>query len=159
LLIEGGVEKDLTFGEIGNPTIFEIELFNSGNVESEIKVFTSGGVRGWNLILGFESPADCTYNPEEDNLICKIAEGESVIVTVRVNPPGGDNVDVEDSFKFTVSAEPTDVGLVGRENLELTVNGEPEEFGFNSLITPNVLFGIAALVLVGFAALALRRRN
>lgn len=159
LVIDEGVEKDLIFGELGNPTIFEVELLNTGNVESEIKVFTSGGVRGWNLILGYKSPADCTYDAEDDHLICKIAEGESVIVTVRVNPPGGDNVDVEDSFKFTLSAEPTDVGLVGRENLELTVNGQPDEFGFNSLITPNVLFGIAALVLVGFAALALRRRN
>jgi hypothetical protein len=159
LLLDGDVEKDLTFGEIGNPTIFEIELFNSGNIESEIKVFTSGGVRGWNLILGFKGPGDCEYEAKGDHLICTIDEGESVIVTVRVNPPGGENNDVTDSFKFTLSAEPTDIGLVGRENLELTVNGEPAEFGLNSLITPNVLFGIATLVLLGFAALALRRRN
>lgn len=159
LILDGDVEKDLIFGELGNPTIFEVELFNSGNVESEIKIFTSGGVRGWNLILGHKGSSDCSYNAEEDHLICKIDEGESVIVTVKVNPPGGDNMDVEDSFKFTLSAEPTDVGLVGRENLELTVNGEPEEFGFNSLITPDVLFGIGALVLIGFAVLALRRRN
>ena len=49
--------------------------------------------------------------------------------------------------------------MVGRENLELTVNGQPEEFAFNSLITPNVLMSMAALVLIGFAYLALRRRN
>ena len=159
LLLDGDVEKDLTFGELGNPTIFEVELFNSGNIESEIRVFTSGGVRGWNILLGFNGPGDCEYEPKEDHLICTIDEGESVIVTVRVNPPGGDNTEVSDSFKFTLSAEPTDIGLVGRENLELTVNGEPAEFGLNSLITPNVLFGIAALVLIGFAALALRRRN
>ena len=66
---------------------------------------------------------------------------------------------MEDSFKFTLSAEPTDIGIVGRENIELTVNGQPEEFALNSYITPNVLMSIGALVLVGFAYLAMRRRN
>ena len=155
LILDGDVEMDVTFGDLGNSPVFEIELFNSGNVESEIKVFSSGGVRGWNIIL---SSDDCSGYDNGDYLICKISAGESVIVKAKVNPPGGDNIDVEDSFKFTLSAEPTDVGLVGRENLELTVNGAPAEFGLNSLITPNVLFGIAGLVLIGFAVLALRRR-
>ena len=52
LNMDGAIERDVTFGKIGNSPIFEIELFNSGNVESEIKVFHSGGMRGWNIILG-----------------------------------------------------------------------------------------------------------
>ena len=153
----GGVEKDIVFGEIGNSAKFEVLLSNSGNVESEFKVFSSGGLRGWNVILSSESSSVCKNNG--DHLLCTLDEGESVRIYAKVNPPSGDNTEVEDSFTFTLSTEPSDIGLVGRENLELTVNGQPEEFAFNSLITPNVLMSMAALVLIGFAYLALRRRN
>ena len=153
----GGVEKDIVFGEIGNSAKFEVLLSNSGNVESEFKVFSSGGLRGWNVILSSESSSICENNG--DHLLCTLDEGESVRIYAKVNPPSGDNTEVEDSFTFTLSTEPSDIGLVGRENLELTVNGQPEEFAFNSLITPNVLMSMAALVLIGFAYLALRRRN
>jgi len=153
----GGVEKDIVFGEIGNSAKFEVLLSNSGNVESEFKVFSSGGLRGWNVILSSESSSICKNNG--DHLLCTLDEGESVRIYAKVNPPSGDNTEVEDSFTFTLSTEPSDIGLVGRENLELTVNGQPEEFAFNSLITPNVLMSMAALVLIGFAYLALRRRN
>ena len=81
------------------------------------------------------------------------------MIYAKVNSPNGDNIDVKDSFTFTLSTEPSEIGLVGRENLELTVNGEPAEFGLNSLITPNVLMSIATLVLIGFAFLALRKRK
>ena len=153
----GGVEKDIVFGEIGNSARFEVLLSNSGNVESEFKVFSSGGLRGWSVILSSESSSICEN--KGDHLLCTLDEGESVMIYAKVNPPSGDNTEVEDSFTFTLSTEPSDIGLVGRENLELTVNGQPEEFAFNSLITPNVLMSMAALVLIGFAYLALRRRN
>ncbi len=153
----GGVEKDIVFGEIGNSARFEVLLSNSGNVESEFKVFSSGGLRGWSVILSSESNSICEN--KGDHLLCTLDEGESVMIYAKVNPPSGDNTEVEDSFTFTLSTEPSDIGLVGRENLELTVNGQPEEFAFNSLITPNVLMSMAALVLIGFAYLALRRRN
>ena len=68
------------------------------------------------------------------------------MITAKVNPPGGQSTaEVEDSFKFTFSVEPTETGLVDRENIELIVNGQPEEFGLNSLITPNVLMGIGSI--------------
>jgi len=153
----GGVERDIVFGDIGNSAKFEVLLSNSGNVESEFKVFSSGGLRGWNVILSSESSSICKNNG--DHLLCTLDEGESVRIYAKVNPPSGDNTEVEDSFTFTLSTEPSDIGLVGRENLELTVNGQPEEFAFNSLITPNVLMSMSALVLIGFAYLALRRRN
>ena len=157
LNMDGAIERDVTFGKIGNSPIFEIELFNSGNVESEIKVFHSGGMRGWNIILGYESFADCKNNG--DHLICTLDEGESVIVTAKVTPPGGENAEVEDSFTFTLSAEPTEIGLVGRQNLELTVNGQPESFALNSLITTNVLYGMSVLIVLGLIAILLKRRN
>jgi len=131
---------------------------NAGNVESEFLIFSSGGMRGWNVILSFETGADCEKTAES-HLLCTLAEGESIIVYAKVTLPGGDAAEVEDSFTFTISTEPSETGLVGRENLELTVNGEPAEFAFNSLITPNVLMGMAAFVLVGLALLAFRRRR
>ena len=156
LNLDGDVKRDLTFGKIGDSQVFEIELSNTGNVESEVRVFHSGGLRGWTIILGHETSGKCKG---ADELICTLSEGESVIVTAKVSGPSGDNNDVADSFTFTLSAEPTEIGLVGRQNLELTVEGQPEEFGLNSLITPNVLYGISALVLLGLALLLLKRRN
>ncbi len=154
----GDLEKDITFGKIGNSPKFEVILSNAGNVESEIRVFSSGGLRGWSVLLSFETGAKCEDNG--DHLLCTLQEGESITIIAKVNPPGGDTVEVEDSFTFTISAEPEEIGLVGRENIELTVNGEPAEFElFNSLITPNVLYSIAAIVLVGLTLLSFRRRN
>jgi uncharacterized membrane protein len=151
-----GLETNITFGEIGNSPKFEITLSNIGNVESEFIIFSSPGVRGWNVILSYETGADCQNNGS--HLLCTLQESESIIIYAKVNPPVNSD-EVEDSFKFVISAEPTEKGLSGRVNLELTVNGEPEAFAFNSLITPNVLMSIAAIVLVGLALLTFRRRR
>ena len=157
LIVQGDDERDITFGQIGKSPRFEVDVMNTGNIESEFKIFSSGGVRGWNVILGYDSGAEC--QDKGDHILCTIPAGETVQITAKVNPPGGETAEVEDVFTFTLSVEPTDIGLAGRENIKLTVNGEPEEFALNSLITPNVLYGIGALVLIGFASLMLRRRK
>ena len=161
LINQDDIDVDVTFGEIGNSHSFEVEVFNAGNVESEFKIFTSGGVRGWNVILGYEAGADC--DDKGDHLLCNIPEGESINISAKVNPPGGETAEVEDSFTFTFSAEPTDVGLAGRENIKLTVNGEPADSTVekiaNIIATPIGLGIIGGLVLIGFAFLALRRRS
>ncbi len=154
----GDVEKDITFGEIGKTPKFEITLSNAGNVESEIRVFSSNGLRGWSVKLIPDTVGVCA--DKGDYLLCTLQEGVSITIFAKVTPPGGENAEVEDSFTFTISAEPEEIGLVGRENLELTVNGEPEDYEFlNSLITPNVLYSIAGIVLVGLILLTFRRRN
>ena len=155
--LQGDIERNITFGEIGNAPRFEVDLTNTGNVESEFKIFSSGGLRGWNVLLGYQAGSSCSSNG--DHLLCVLDEGETITITAKVTPPGGQTSEVEDSFKFTLSVEPTEVGLVGRENIELTVNGQPEQFALNSLITPNVLFTLATIVLVGLAYLAIRKRN
>ena len=157
LIILGDDEKDVTFGQIGKSPRFEVDVMNTGNIEAEFKIFSSVGVRGWNVILGYESGAEC--QDKGDHIMCMIPAGETVQITAKVNPPGGETAEVEDVFTFTLSVEPTEIGLAGRENIKLTVNGEPEQFALNSLITPNVLYGIGALVLIGFASLILRRRK
>ena len=160
LIDDDDIITDITFGEIGNSHIFEVEVFNAGNVESEFKIFTSGGVRGWNVILGFEAGSDC--KDEGDHLLCTIGEYQSVNVTARVNPPGGETAEVEDTFTFTFSSEPTEVGLAGRENIKLTVNGEPGQSTVekiaNLAFTQVGLAIIGGLLFIGFALLALKRR-
>lgn len=157
LNLDGETDRDVVFGKIGNSPVYELELINSGNVESEVKVFHSGGKRGWNIILGYEGVTDCKNNG--DHLLCTIDEGESIIVTAKVTPPTGENAEVEDSFTFTLSAEPTDIGLVGRQNVELTVTGQPDSIGLSSYITPNVLYGMSGLIILGLIGLLLKRRN
>ena len=161
LELDGDAEQDLTFGEINSDAKFKVILTNSGNVESEIRVFSSGGLRGWNIIL-LENTLCKKDVDQPGSLICTLEESQSVELTVKVTSPGEDTA-VEDTFKFILSAEPKDIGLVGRENLELIVNGEPEESGFtsllNSLTTTKSTMAIGGLLLLGFAILALRRRN
>jgi len=159
----GGVEKDISLGVTAKSPKFEIIVSNAGNVESEFLIFSSGGMRGWNVILSFETGADCEKTAES-HLLCTLPEGESIIVYAKVTPPGGDAAEVVDSFTFTISAEPSETGLVGRENLELTVNGEPAESGvvllFKEAVSNKyVLPAIGAIVLVGLALLAFRRRR
>ena len=101
----------------------------------------------------------CTSNRSTDYLLCTLEEGGETLIKVKVSPPIGDTVDVEDSFSLVLTAEPSETGLVDRVNLVLTVNGQPSESWLNGLITPNVLYGIGAVVLLGFAYLALRRRD
>ena len=160
LIADDDIEANVIFGEIGNNHNFEVEVFNAGNVESEFRIFTSGNMRGWSVILLFEAGADCI--DDAGDLLCTIKEKESVNITAKVTPPGGDNAEIEDSFTLTFSAEPTEVGLVGRENVKLTVNGEPGESVVSSLVksatTTTGLIVIGSLVVVGFGLLFLRRR-
>ena len=155
LVLEGDSERDITFGEIGANSKFKTNLTNSGNIVTEVKIFSSGNMRGWSIHL--TSNGSCENNG--DHLICTIKEGESILVTAKVTPPGGDIAEVEDSFTFTLSVEPVDVGLVGRENLEMTVNGAPAEFGLNGLMTPTVLSGMGGIILLGLLVMAWRGRR
>jgi len=155
LTLEGDSERDITFGEIGATSKFKTNLTNSGNIATEVKIFSSGNMRGWSIHL--TSDGSCENNG--DHLICLVEEGESISVTAKITPPGGDLAEVEDMFTFTLSAEPVDVGLVGRENLEMTVNGAPSEFGLNGLMTTNALYGMGGLIFLGLLVLAWRGRR
>ena len=71
---------------------------------------------------------------------------------------GPNSIEVSNSRWVTLSVEPTDVGLVGRENIELTVTGHPETFALNSLITPNVLYGMVGVIILGLFFMSRRKR-
>ena len=86
LILDGDVEREITLGEIGNSPRFEVEVFNSGNVESEFKIFTSSGMRGWSIVLSYESGSGCERNG--DHILCTIAEGESVLLLLKLTLQG-----------------------------------------------------------------------
>ena len=122
----------------------------------EVRAFSSGNMRDWTIQI--TSSGSCEKDVNSD-LLCVIGVGETIVVTAKVTGPNSETGTIEDSFTFTLSAEPTELPeVVGRENLELTVNGQPEPFGFNSLITPNVLYGMGGVILLGMFWLAFRRR-
>ena len=156
-------ERDMIFGELGSSPKFKINLTNIGNVETEVRVFSSGNMRDWSVQI--TSSGSCEKDTNSDlgydhgALLCVIGVGETIVVTAKVTGPNSEDGTIEDSFTFTLSAEPTELPeVVGRKNLELTVNGEPEPFGINSLITPNVLYGMSGVIIAGMLFMLFRRR-
>lgn len=155
--LQDGEEKehDLIFGELSSSK-FKIDLTNIGNVETEVRVFSSGNMRDWTVQIS--SSGSCEKDVNSD-LLCVIGVGETIVVIAKVTGPNSEDGTIEDSFTFTLSAEPTELPeVVGRVNLDLTVNGEPEPFGINSLITPNVLYGMGGVIILGMLFMLFRRR-
>ena len=106
-----------------------------------------------------DSLDDGFFEDVNSDLLCVIGVGETIVVTAKVTGPNSETGTIEDTFTFTLSAEPTELPeVVGRKNLELTVNGQPEPFGINSLITPNVLYGMGGVIILGMLFLMFRRR-
>ena len=144
-------ELDIVYGQ---PAVTqEISIVNTGNIRSEIRVFASENLRGWSVILDSDNP-DC--RPENNDLICMVDEGETLYVNVTVRAPYG--AEMEDTYKFTVSAEPTETGVLDRQNIEFAAQGTPPEGVFG--LSQTMVAQVAGLVLVAlFIAALLNRRR
>jgi len=153
ITLDGESSRMVNFGGLGSKSTFEITLENDGNVDSDIRVFTSEGLRGWSISLSANSVCE---SQETGDLICSVEVGETVTVRATVRPPY--DASVSDEFTFTFSAEPVDTGLVGRQNLELTVAGESGDDLFGSISNGRSLAAIGAIVIVGLLFL-LRRKS
>ena len=129
-------------------------LTNSGNTDSDVRIFASEGLRGWTVAISPNGISDCETNNSE--LICTIERGTSLNLTIKARSP----VDavVSDTFLFTVSAEPVDTGLIGRQNIEFEVNGVIEESLLSSMVNTQTLAGIGSLVFLGLLYLFMRRK-
>jgi hypothetical protein len=139
------VEYEVSFPE---KTQFEIELHNTGNIRSEVRVFASENLRGWSVFL--EDTPEC--NREGAEMVCWIDVDSSVLIEVTIRPPSG--AEMEDTFKFTLSSEPVETGVVDRQNLEFTVHGEQDSglFGdaLSSSSAPLIASGLVISLLVAF---------
>ena len=144
-------ELDLTYG--GQALVHEISIHNTGNIESEVRIFTSEDLRGWSVVLSNDG-GDCDY--ENNELVCMVDEGERLYVNVTIRAPFG--AEISDTYKFTLSAEPTETGVLDRQNLEFIVQGEPAS-GMLDLAGNAKLQAIGATVIVILLLLFLIRRD
>ena len=145
---------------------FEIQLTNEGNTEFEMRVFTSEALRGWVISISqqdgvmngdtFIANSKVCETTEDEELLCTLDIGETVTIEVDVKPPHSS--EISDTLEFTFSAEPSDSGLVGRKNMELIVNGEPEEVGFFESL-PGFTAALGIISMLGAAMLLNGRKK
>lgn len=144
-------EVSMTFGE--GKLVEDVTLVNTGNVDTEIRIFTSENLRGWSVVLNAEAGA-CSYDSGE--LLCNVAEGASLNFTVDIRAPY--DAEIEDTYRFTLSAEPTDTGVLDRQNMEFVVEGSPSDGVLSFANNTTIQAGAAGLLLLFLVALLLRRR-
>ena len=144
-------ELDIVYGQPAATQ--EISILNTGNIRTEIRVFTSENLRGWSVVLDSDNPS-CLQ--ENSDLICTVDEGALLYVNVTVRAPYG--AEMEDTYKFTVSAEPTETGVLDRQNIEFAAMGTPPEgvFGLSPTLVAQVAGAVLVLLLLG--AVFSRRR-
>lgn len=106
---------------------YTLNFTNTGNTETEVLVFASDSFRGWNVLI--ESDYDGCELKGSD-FICDVDVGEVVPLLISVRPPF--EIDIEDEFKFTISIQPSETGVIDRENIEFEVLGVPSK-GFLGL--------------------------
>jgi hypothetical protein len=151
--VEEGVrqEVDIIYGQ--KAAVKEISIVNTGNVRMEIRVFASENLRGWSVLLDSDN-LEC--QTENSDLLCMVDEGERLYVNVTIRAPYG--AEMEDLYKFTVSAEPTETGVLDRQNIEFAAQGMPAE-GVLGLSATTLAQGAGVLVVVLMVLAAVARRK
>ncbi len=138
-IIDGPIRNITHTSGASNSADFLVEIRNDGNVEEEIEISSTDGLRGW------------TIDIEKVEHI--IAAGETITVRVRVKPP----VEMinSDEFEFTLIVTPTEAP-VAAQPIDLTVKATLDDsvFGFSAqtwnIITWSTLgvIGLAIFTLV-----------
>jgi len=109
----------------GRQTI-PVTITNDGNTKTDFIIYTPEGFRGWSVLLEEDNTECRDYN---EHLRCdEVAPGQSVEIQVIVRPPNG--AEIKDNYTFTLSVEPfveNEPLTVGRENIEISVLGQPDE--------------------------------
>lgn len=151
--VEAGARQELDV-VYGQPAVTrEISVVNTGNIRSEIRVFASENLRGWSVVLDSDH-LGCTT--ENNDLLCIVEEGDTLYVNVTVRAPYG--AEMDDTYKFTVSAEPTETGVLDRQNIEFSAMGVASQgvLGLSNAMVAQVAGAVLGVLL--FAAVLSRRR-
>ena len=137
---------------------FTVQIRNDGNVETETEIFASENMRGWKIELDGPNKDDC--KSVTTTLVCTIGKGEIMNITVKVKSPHG--AELSDTFDFTISVQPKEIGVIGRVNQQYDITGDLEEglFGLAGLTddTTVMMFGGGFLLLVGVIFILSRRQ-
>ena len=151
------IEPEITSFDLIYPESrsFTIQIRNSGNVETETEIFSSENLRGWKIEL--EDPRDNCETITTSSLLCVIDKDEIINITVEIKPPYG--AELSDTFDFTISVQPEEIGVIGRVNQQFEVTGDLEEglFGLADDTTITVFAG-GFLLLVGVVFILSRRQ-
>jgi len=143
-----------------NKEVFVINLTNTGNIDAEVIIFKSESFRGWNVLLDEVDQTDMCQQMNED-FICEVEVGQTVGIEVTIRTPSG--AEVADTYKFTLSAEPVETGVVDRVNIEFTVNGDvaPGFFGLGiqAKHLTNGFYGLFAILLVAIVYRSFTNRS
>lgn len=129
-------------------------LTNIGNVETDVRIFTSTPLRGWNTEV---VNSDCDDGDEEGEKICTLMPGESMQIRVKVSPPA--DAEIEDEYEFTLAVEPVQTGLVNREVVEFTIYGANPSGLFGLSESTLILGGGASVFVLLLGLLLLRDRR
>ena len=124
--IQFGAEVEL-YHQIEYPdkATIPVTIVNNGNTRTEFMIYTPEGFRGWSILLDEDNTECKAYN---EDIKCTLDTGASTEILVNVRPPN--NAEIKDNYTFTLSVEPVVDGepmIVGRENIEISVLGEPDE--------------------------------
>ncbi len=134
VVVEGGPIQNTTHPEF---TDFLVLITNSGNIEEQIEISSTEGLRGW------------TIDIEQTDLL--LQPGESSTIRVRVKPPV--QMPVEDEFEFTlivtpesapVAAQPVDMTV--RSTLDDSVLGLSAETW--NIVSWSVISVLGAMILM-----------
>ena len=145
------VEYDVSFSE---KTQFEIELYNTGNIRSEFRVFTSENLRGWSVSL--DNTAECNREGVVE-MVCWVDVDSSILIEVTIRPPS--DAEMDDTFKFTLSSEPVETGVVDRQNLEFTIHGSQDSGLFGDTLSNNSTSLIASGLVISLLVAYLMRKK
>ena len=107
VVVEGGETQNSTHPDF---TDFMVQITNSGNIEEQIEISSTEGLRGW------------TIDIEQTDLM--LQPGESSTVRVRVKPPV--QMPVDDEFEFTLIVTP-ESAPVASQPVDLTVRATHAE--------------------------------
>ena len=140
--VVGGETQNSTHPDF---TDFMVEVTNSGNIEEQIEISSTEGLRGW------------TIDIEQTDLF--LQPGESSTIRVRVKPPV--QMPVDDEFEFTLIVTP-ESAPVAAQPIDLTVKSELDDsvFGLSAQTWDTVMLSIlGVLSLMIIVTIWLNRRR
>ncbi len=126
--IEGGPIQNTTHPNFSD---FIVTITNSGNIEEQIEITSTEGLRGW------------TIDIEQTDFL--LEPGESATVRVRVKPPV--EMMVEDEFEFTLIVTP-ESAPVAAQPVDITVKATLDDsvFGLSAQTWDTVTWSILGVL-------------